>query len=199
MLHSHEEATRKGWSTTLWSLTGNKEINSLSPSCDLGPAMPGFATRKLSVAEGADMKQNRFRKSLAVAAGFIVLGAALTRAQSGSHGPAQSQKVTSSEADAKKDSLPADDFAGLTYSDEQKAEIDKIHQDTKARKDAVAKDERLNGDQKDAMLQGYTRIEYRRVYGVLTPEQQMQVRQKIRNRREADQAAKKKQPLRNQN
>lgn len=145
------------------------------------------------------MRKNRFRKLLAVAAGFILLGAVLTRAQSGSHGPAQSQKMTSSVADRKRDSLPADDFAGLTFSDEQKAKIDKIYQDTKARKDAVAKDERLSADQKDAMLQGYTRIEYRRVYGVLTPDQQMQVRQKVRARREADQAAQKKQPPRSQN
>jgi Spy/CpxP family protein refolding chaperone len=57
---------------------------------------------------------------------------------------------------------------------------------------AVARDERLNADQKDAMLQGYTRIEYRRVYAVLTPEQQMQIRKSVRSRREADQAAKKK-------
>lgn len=145
------------------------------------------------------MKKNRFRKSLAVAAGFILLSAVLTRAQGGSHGPAQSQKVTSSEADPERDSLPADDFVGLTFSDEQKVEIGKIHRDTKARKDAVAKDERLNADQKDAMLQGYTRIEYRRVYGVLTPDQQMQVRQKVRARREADQTAQKKQIPRSQN
>jgi hypothetical protein len=58
---------------------------------------------------------------------FCVL---LTRAQNGSHRASQSQKVTSSEADPKRDLHPADDFAGLTYSDEQKAEIDKIHQDT---------------------------------------------------------------------
>jgi hypothetical protein len=176
----------------------NKEINSVSPSAILGRERH-FSTRTHSVTEGADMKKNRCRKSLAVAAEFILMAAVLTRAQSGSHGPAQSQKVTSSEAYQKRDSLPADDFAGLTYSDEQKAEIDKIHQDTKMRRDAVARDERLNADQKDAMLQGYTRIEYRRVYGVLTPEQQMQVRQKIRNRRGADQAAQKQQTPRSQN
>jgi hypothetical protein len=150
------------------------------------------ATRTLSVTESDDMKNDLFRKSLTAAAGLILLGAVLTRAQIGSHDPAQSQK------DSNRGSLPADDFAGLTFSDEQKTEIDKIHRDITARKDAVT-NERLNSDQKDAMLQGYTRIEYRRVYGVLTPEQQMQVRQKVRARREADQAAQKKQSPRNQN
>jgi len=145
------------------------------------------------------MKKNRFRKSVAIAAGFILLSAALIRAQSGSRSLARTQKVQSSEAHPKRDSLPTDDFAGLTYSDEQKAEIDKIRQDTKVRKDAVVRDEKLNTDQKDAMLQGYTRIEYSRIYKVLTPEQQMQVRQRMRARREADQAAQKKKSPRNQN
>jgi len=138
------------------------------------------------------MTKNRFRRSFVAAAGFTVLGAVLIRAQSGSHGPVASDTLTSSEADSRRDFLSADDFALLTYSSEQKATIDKIHQDIKARMRAVARDERLNADQKDAMLQGYTRIEYRRVYAVLTPEQQMQIRNSVRARREADQAAKKK-------
>lgn len=141
------------------------------------------------------MNKNRFRKPLPVAAGFIFLCAApgLTPAQSGPRPPAQTSSVASSRTQPKKNSLPPDDFAGLTYSDEQKAEIDKIHQATKARKDAVVKDERLNADQKDAMLQGYSRIEYGQVYKVLTPEQQIQVRQSVRARREVEQAAQKKQ------
>jgi hypothetical protein len=96
-------------------------------------------------------------------------------------------------AQAKRDTLPPDDFAGLTYTDEQKAEIDKIRLDTKSRKAVVAKDEKLTADQKDAMLLGYTRMEYGRIYKVLSPEQQRQVRQRIRARRTADQTAQKKQ------
>jgi Spy/CpxP family protein refolding chaperone len=141
------------------------------------------------------MNKNRFLKPLAVAAGFIFLCMApgLTRAQSGQRGPAQTSNVVSSGAQSKKNSLPPDDFAGLTYSEEQKAEIDKIHQATNARKDAVVKDERLNGDQKDAMLQGYSRLEYVQVYKVLTPQQQIEVHQRVRARREAEQAAQSKQ------
>jgi len=144
------------------------------------------------------MNKNRFRKPLAVATGFIFLCAApgLTRAQSGPRGPAQTANVASSGPQPKKNSLPPDDFAGLTYSDAQKAEIDKIHQVTKAGKDAVVKDERLNADQKDAMLQGYSRIEYGQVYKVLTQEQQIQVRQRVQARREAEQAAQKQSPQR---
>lgn len=141
------------------------------------------------------MNKNRFRKPLAAAAGFIFLCAApcVTRALSGPRGPAQTVNVASSRPQRKKNSLPPDDFAGLTYSDAQKAEIDKIRQAKKARKDAVVKDERLNADQKDAMLQGFSRIEYGQVFKVLTPEQQIQVRQRVRARREAEQPAQKKQ------
>lgn len=83
-----------------------------------------------------------------------------------------------------------DDFAGLAYSDDQKSEIDKIHQNTKSHQDVVAKDTQLNGDQRDAMLLGYTRMEYGEIYKVLTPEQKRQVQQKIRARRADQEAAK---------
>jgi Spy/CpxP family protein refolding chaperone len=142
------------------------------------------------------MNKNRFAKPVAIAAGLIFLWAApgLTRAQSASPRPVPTSKVASPGAQANRDSLPPDDFAGLSYTDEQKAEIEKIRLDTTSRKAVVAKDEKLTADQKDAMLLGYTRMEYGRIYKVLSPEQQRQVRQRISARRAAHQAAKKKQP-----
>ena len=137
------------------------------------------------------MNKIRLAKPVAVVGGFIFLCAVpgLTRAQSAPPGPVQAPKVASSGAQVKRDSLPADDFAGLNYSEEQKTEIDQIHRNTKALMDAVAKDDKLTADQKDAMLQGYKRLEYGRVYKVLTPEQQRQVRQKILARRAEKQTA----------
>jgi Spy/CpxP family protein refolding chaperone len=85
--------------------------------------------------------------------------------------------------------VPADDFAGLDYSDEQKTEIDQIQRHSKALMDAVVKDDKLTADQKDAMLMGYKRIEYGQVYKVLTPQQQKQIRQRIQARRAEKQAA----------
>jgi Spy/CpxP family protein refolding chaperone len=137
------------------------------------------------------MKKERCPKPLTVAAGFILLCAApgLTRAQMAPSGPAQAPKMASPAAQTKKDAAPPDDFAGLNYTDEQKAEIEKIRLDTRKRRDAVAKDEKLSADQKDAMLLGYTRIEYGQIYKVLSPDQKKQVNQKIRARRAADDAA----------
>ena len=130
---------------------------------------------------------NRIAKPVTIAAVFILLCAAgLARTQSAS-GPVQTPKMASKAPQAKPDSLE-DDFAGLTYTDEQKAQIEKIHETTRTHKDAVVKSEKLTPDQKDAMLIGYTRIEYGDIYRVLSPEQRREVQKKIRERRAADQA-----------
>jgi len=49
-------------------------------------------------------------------------------------------------------------------------------------------------DQKDAMLQGYRRLERSQVFKLLTPEQQREVRKRISARRAAEQEKKKKKP-----
>ncbi len=86
---------------------------------------------------------------------------------------------------------PGDDFEGLDYTDEEKAQIAKIHQDSESKKAVVAKSEKLTPDQKDAMILGYTRLEYGEIFRVLTPAQQKVVRQKIAARKAANQASKK--------
>jgi hypothetical protein len=141
------------------------------------------------------MNKNRFGKPVAVAVGFFLLctAAGLTRAQSAAPGPAQTPRVASPGAQPKRDATPPDDFAGLQYTDEQKAAIDLIRQQTKLHKDTVLKDEKLNADQKDAMILGYTRLEYGQIYRELTPEQKREVRKRNSARRAADQAAKNKQ------
>ena len=130
------------------------------------------------------MNKKRFAKPAVVAAGFIFLFAApglvcaQTAASSATPIPAIPGGLPSAEY--------ADDFAGLNYTDEQKAEIDKIHRDTAAHKVAVEKDEKLTSDQKDAMLLGYTRLEYGFIYKLLTPEQRREVRNRIQARRAVD-------------
>lgn len=145
------------------------------------------------------MNKNRFAKQVTVAAWVILLiaGLGLGRAQGVPSGAVQTPRAASSGMHPKTDSPPQDDFAGLNYTDEQKAAIDRIHRDTESQKAAVAKDEKLTADQKDSMLLGYTRIEYFRIFKVLTPEQQKQVRERMHARKEADQAEKRQQPPRN--
>jgi Spy/CpxP family protein refolding chaperone len=141
------------------------------------------------------MSSNRFAKSLAVSAGFLLLFAVpgLPRAYSAPAGEVQTPTPAIPGSQADSSSSPAEYFQGLDYSPEQKAQIDKIHRDTDMKRAAVVKDDKLNQDQKDAMLAGYTRLEYGSIFKVLTPDQQKQVREKIRARKAADQAAQKKQ------
>ena len=80
-----------------------------------------------------------------------------------------------------------DDFAGLNFTDDQKARINKIHEDIKARMDTVIKDDKLSPEQKGAMLQGFQHMERGEVYKVLTLEQQVEVRKRIFARRAAAQ------------
>jgi Spy/CpxP family protein refolding chaperone len=136
----------------------------------------------------------KFAQSLTVASAFLFLHGlpGLCRVQSGAPASLHTPKA-SSPAQAKRDSPPADDFSGFEYTDEQKAEIDAIRKDTKAQVDAVEKDQKLSPDQKEAMIVGYSRLEYGRMYTVLTPVQRREVQQRLRTRRVADEAAKKKQ------
>ena len=144
------------------------------------------------------MSKNRFAEQVAVAAGFFFLFAApgLTRAQSSPPGPGRNRRVAPPAARPKSDTGPVDDFAGLMYTDDQKTKIDQIHQNMKARIDVVAKDEKLNADQKAAMIEGLHRMERGEVFKALTPEQQATVRKTILARRAAEQAEKQKQSQR---
>jgi Spy/CpxP family protein refolding chaperone len=141
------------------------------------------------------MNKNRFSARVTVAAGFLLLCAApgLTRAQSSPPRPAQTHK-SSPAARPKNDAQPTDDFTGLKYTDDQKEKIDQIHQDMKSRMDLTVKDEKLSPDQKEAMLDGYRRLERGQVFKLLTPEQQREVRKRISARRAAEQEKKKKKP-----
>jgi Spy/CpxP family protein refolding chaperone len=79
-----------------------------------------------------------------------------------------------------RDTRITDDFAGLKFTDEQKAKIDEIHRRIATRKDVVVKSEKLDADQKEAMIAGLGRMERSEIAKLLTPEQQRKVLQKVR-------------------
>jgi len=123
------------------------------------------------------MKKNGFVKRIVLLAGFLFLcaGVGLSREQTSPPAAAPLPQMTS-PARPGNSASPPDFFAGLTLTDDQKAKINQIHQDTKSRVEAVAKDQKLSPEVKNAMLQGYRRIENGRIFDVLTPEQQQEVR-----------------------
>ena len=140
------------------------------------------------------MNKNRFAKPVAVAAGFFFLCAApgLTRAQTSPPTQAPIPRKTLPTVRPKKDTRPTDDFAGLQYTDEQKARIDQIHEDMKSRMDTTAKDEKLSTEQRDAMLAGYQRMERSQIFKVLTTQQRKEVLRRIRARHLVEQEQQKK-------
>jgi Spy/CpxP family protein refolding chaperone len=140
------------------------------------------------------MNRNRFAKQIAAAAGFFLLGTApgLARAQSSPPSPPPTSHKAAPVVRPKKPANPMDDFAGVEYSDEQKAKIAEIHKNTKMQKDNVVNDQKLTVEQRDAMIEGYDRIERGQIYKALTTEQQKKVRENIRARHLADQQEKKK-------
>ncbi len=127
------------------------------------------------------MNKNGFVKRAVIAAEFLLLCAApgLSREQTSQPSPAPPPHITSPPARPRNTTSPPDFFAGLTLTDDQKTKIDQIHEDTKSRLEAVAKDKKLSPEAKDAMLQGYRRIEINKTFEVLTPEQQRVVRQRM--------------------
>jgi Spy/CpxP family protein refolding chaperone len=151
--------------------------------------------------EELHMNRNLLAKSMAATAGLMCLiaGPALARVNKAPQGAAlpsiQAPIAATAQAPSEARSKTAaitDDFAGLTYTDEQKAQIAKIHQDSDSKKAKVASAQTLDGDQKDAMILGYTRMEYGEIFKVLTPEQQKQVRKRMQSRKLADQEAQRK-------
>ena len=129
----------------------------------------------------------RFAKRLGVAVGFVLLCAAqaVTGVQTSQPRPVQRPPKVSGTLRPTKDTNPDDDFAGLKFTGEQQAKIDKIHQDIESRMDVVQKTDKLRPEQKNGMLEGYRRIERAQIFELLTPEQQTEVRKRARARRAA--------------
>jgi Spy/CpxP family protein refolding chaperone len=140
------------------------------------------------------MTKNKFAKAVVVTAGILFAIPGWADSPNTPSNAAQAPKPAAHTAQQQHDPAPANDFSGLDYTDEQKAQLSKIHQETESQKATVVKDPNLNADQKNAMILGYTRMEYGRTYRVLSPAQQKQVRQRMLARKSADKAATKKLP-----
>lgn len=78
-------------------------------------------------------------------------------------------------------------LTGINLSNEQKPRIEQVRKDTRDRMDLVIHDKNENADQKQAMLEGLRRLELRAVYLLLTPDQRIEVKNKIAVQRAAEQ------------
>jgi Spy/CpxP family protein refolding chaperone len=64
----------------------------------------------------------------------------------------------------------------LNLTDDQKAQMKKIHQEAKAQIEAVNNDSSLSTDQKQAKIHGIRRDSHKQVEAMLTPEQRQKMR-----------------------
>lgn len=140
------------------------------------------------------MNKSQFAKRVMVGSGFLLLFAVpgVTRTQNSLPSRAQTPRMAAPAARPKRDTPLTDDFAGLIFTDEQKPKIDQIHKDMELRMDAVVQDEKLDMDQKRAMLEGLQRMASRQIFKVLTLEQKIEVRRKVLARRAAEREENKK-------
>jgi hypothetical protein len=127
------------------------------------------------------MNKNTFVKRAVVAGGFLFLCAVprLSLGQAIPAGAVRPTRTRPASAQPRNAVPPPDLLAGLTLTDDQTAKIDQIRAETKSRLAAVTDDDKLRPDVKDAMLGGFQRIENAKIFDVLTPEQQRDVRKRI--------------------
>jgi Spy/CpxP family protein refolding chaperone len=127
------------------------------------------------------MTHFRVLRQLAVTAGLLTLCIApvAISAQSVSQTP---QSSNAQGTMAGQDQTPpthakhGDELAKLNLSDDQKAQVAKIHEDMRTQMDAVKGDATLTADQKQAKMRQIHKASHQQVKQVLTPEQRRQMK-----------------------
>jgi periplasmic protein CpxP/Spy len=142
------------------------------------------------------MNRNTITKQIAVAAGLLALTFApgITRAQSGSQTPAQDQTQAAPAAPTKHEGRMHGAMKGLNLTDDQKAQMKKIHESTKAQSDAVKNDGSLTADQKDAKIHQLRQGGREQMVKLLTPEQREQMKANVRALRASHREKQQQQP-----
>lgn len=69
-----------------------------------------------------------------------------------------------------------DELSKLNLSDEQKAQVKKIHQDMKAQMDTIQNDTTLSAEQKQEKIKQLHKASHEQVKQLLTPEQRQQMK-----------------------
>ncbi|MBV9884941.1 MAG: hypothetical protein JO119_00185 [Acidobacteria bacterium] len=117
------------------------------------------------------MDTKSLRKGVLLAAGLLAMSASpmLARAAAISQDAVQTQAAP---ADQGKRSRP-----DLNLTDDQKAQMKKIHEDAKAQIAAVNNDTSLSADQKQAKIRSIHRDTHKQTEALLTPEQRQTMKQ----------------------
>ena len=130
--------------------------------------------------------RTRVGKRVLVASALLLLlaGPRLVGSQSNSSAAPSTPHTASPAAAANAETLPL--VEGLKLTDDQKTRIAKIRQHVEARREAIIKNEALNQDRKETILQRLILIETSEIFRVLTPDQQKEVQKRIADRVSTD-------------
>lgn len=133
------------------------------------------------------MSRNSITKQIMVAAGFVALTFApgISRAQDTAQPPAQDQSQAAPAAPAQQTAKRHDAMQGLNLTEDQQTAMNKIHESTKAKVEALKQDESLTADQKAAQIHQLRRSARVEMAKLLTPEQRQQMRANVRAMRAA--------------
>jgi Spy/CpxP family protein refolding chaperone len=160
---------------------------------------PGFYESKRKGRQprrGLSMIRNSLTKQIAVAAGLLALTLVpgISRAQSSAQPPGQDQSQAAPAAPGQHEGRMHGAMKGLNLTDDQKAEMKKIHESTKSQLDVVKKDESLTADQKDARIHQLRHGARLQIVKLLTPEQRQQMKANVRALRAARRETQQQQP-----
>ncbi|MGA2421502.1 MAG: hypothetical protein ABSG69_15605 [Candidatus Acidiferrum sp.] len=122
------------------------------------------------------MKSFRFLKQLAATAGLLILCSvpAAVRAQDAAQPPQSDpgQQAARGHRGGGQD----EELAKLNLTDDQKAQVQKIHENMKSQIAAVKGDSSLSADQQHAKLEEIRKSSHEQVKQLLTPEQRKQMK-----------------------
>jgi len=129
------------------------------------------------------------------AAGALSLAMLATSTAQTAPAPAQdnnqapSATAPGAPAKGKRAKAKRDEFAKLNLTDDQKAQMKSIRDNAFQQRKAIMSDTTTNDAQKKAKLRGIRRDTRKQIMGVLTPEQRAQLKQDMKERRQARQKA----------
>lgn len=133
------------------------------------------------------MSINMYKNGLLVAAGLLLASVS----------PAMSRAAIQAQDSGQAQTEPEPGSArgpNLSLSDDQKAQMKKIHEDAKSQVTAVNNDSSLSVDQKQAKIQQIHRDTHKQIEAMLTPEQRKTMREWRREHRSERRQQKSEQP-----
>lgn len=131
------------------------------------------------------MKNRNFTKTMLTVAGLLALGTFSPYAFAQSSQEQQSNPPAATQPGPKMHKHGEGMFADLNLTDDQKAQIKKIHEDAKAKADAVKADTTLSDADKKTKFREIRRSARMESRKVLTAEQRAQLKEKMKERRAA--------------